>query len=80
LGLAVPVGEELGRMLRSVDVDLAAYHGSKAWFLPIPATFVVGRDGIIAARHVDADFRRRMEPDAILSALESLATNALKNR
>jgi peroxiredoxin len=77
LGLAVPVGDELGKVLRSADVDLPAYHGSNAWFLPIPATFVVGRDGRIAARHVDPDFRRRMEPDAILAALDSLATSTL---
>lgn len=71
LGLAVPVGDELGEVLRAVDVDLAAYHGSNAWFLPIPATFVVGRDGRILARHVDPDFRHRMEPEAILAALSA---------
>lgn len=71
LGLAVPVGESLGEALREVDVDLAAYHGSNAWFLPIPATFVVGRDGLILARHVDPDFRHRMEPEDILAALAS---------
>lgn len=69
LGLAVPVGEELAKLLREADVDLAVYHGSEAWFLPIPAAFVVGRDGRILARHVDPDFRHRMEPEAILAAL-----------
>lgn len=69
LGLAVPVGDALGAVLREADVDLGVYHGSKAWFLPIPATFVVARDGRILARHVDPDFRHRMEPEAILAAL-----------
>lgn len=69
LGLAVPVGDKLGRVLRDVDVDLSLYHGSNAWFLPIPATFVIGRDSRILARHVDPDFRHRMEPEAILTAL-----------
>lgn len=71
LGLAVPVGEELGKVLREVDVDLAVYHGSEAWILPIPATFVVGRTGRILARHVDPDFRHRMEPEAIIAALST---------
>jgi peroxiredoxin len=39
--------------------------------LPLPATFVVGADGIIRARHVDPDYRKRMEIDELLAALTS---------
>jgi len=38
--------------------------------LPIPATFVVGRDGMIKARFVDPDFRRRMAIEDLLIALK----------
>ena len=69
LGLAVPVGDALRRELERHDVDLPLYQGNGGWLLPIPATFVVGADGRIIARHVDPDFRRRMEPEAILAAL-----------
>lgn len=69
LGLAVPVGDALGAVLREAEVDLSVYHGSQAWFLPIPATFVIAGDGRILARHVDPDFRHRMEPEAIVAAL-----------
>jgi len=41
--------------------------------LPIPATFVVGRDGVVKARFVDPDFRRRMEIEDLLAALQSAA-------
>jgi peroxiredoxin len=37
--------------------------------VPLPATFVVGRDGRIVARFVDPDFRRRMEIEEILKAI-----------
>jgi len=37
--------------------------------LPIPATFVVGRNGRIIDRFVDPDFRNRMDIADILSAL-----------
>jgi len=40
--------------------------------VPIPATFVVGRDGVIVARHVDPDFRNRMDIEAIVAALNAL--------
>ena len=38
--------------------------------LPIPATFVVGRDGLVKARFVDSDFRKRMEIDDLIAALK----------
>ncbi len=39
------------------------------WKLPIPATFVIGRDGRVFERWVSADYRYRMEPDDVIDAL-----------
>lgn len=64
----------LGRPLVPVAAaiqDMAKFHGNDGWMLPIPAVFVVGRDGIVKARFVDPDFRKRMEIDDLLAALES---------
>lgn len=64
----------LGRPLVPVVAaiqDMAKFHGNDGWMLPIPAVFVVGRDGIVKARFVDPDFRKRMEIDDLLAALES---------
>lgn len=49
--------------------SLPDFQGNDAWLLPIPATFVVGRDGVIMRRFVDPDFRRRMDIDDLLGAL-----------
>ncbi len=43
------------------------------WDLPVPATFVLDQHGVVRARHVDPDYTKRMEPQAILTALRSLA-------
>jgi peroxiredoxin len=51
--------------------DLEIYHGVGSWFLPIPATFVVGTDGLIKARSIDPDYRKRMDLDELLAALKS---------
>ncbi|WP_263409868.1 peroxiredoxin-like family protein [Terriglobus tenax] len=40
-----------------------------AWRLPLPATFVVGQDGIIRFAEAHADFRVRPEPADVLAAL-----------
>ena len=44
--------------------------------LPIPATFVVGTDGIVKARFVDPDYRKRMEIDELFVALRSACAAA----
>jgi peroxiredoxin len=70
LGLAVWVGTEISRY-RAAGVDLSAYQGNDAWTVPIPATFVVGADGIIRSRYLDPDYRRRMATEELLQALKA---------
>jgi peroxiredoxin len=50
---------------------LPDYQGNEAWMLPIPATFVIARDGIVTARFIDPDFRRRMSVEELIAALEA---------
>jgi peroxiredoxin len=71
LGLAFAVGEELEAMLEADACALPVYQASLGSFLPIPAIFVVGRDGIIRDRHVNPDFRQRMTIDALLRTVRS---------
>ena len=70
LNLAIWVGPDLERLLSSFGRPLPDYQGNEAWMLPIPATFVVGTDGRVAARFVDPDFRRRMSIEELLAALK----------
>ena len=71
LNLAIWVGEEMMQYLIKGGRDLERYHGVGSWFLPIPATFVVGTDGLIKARFIDPDYRKRMDLDELLAALKS---------
>jgi peroxiredoxin len=71
LNLVMWVGTEMQGLMPNAGVDLPAIQGNDAWMLPIPATFIVGTDGIINARHVDPDYRRRIEVDDLLAALKA---------
>jgi peroxiredoxin len=71
LNLAIWLGAEIQQLLSYQD--MAKFQGNEGWMLPIPAVFVVGRDGLVKARFVDPDFRKRMEIDDLLAALESEA-------
>jgi peroxiredoxin len=59
-------------LMNTFGNDLRRQTADGSWNLPVPATFVVDRDGIIRARFVDADFRTRMEAADILAALDDL--------
>lgn len=70
LDLAFRVPDEKRQAMSSSGFDIAPFQGSEAWMLPVPATFVVGRDGRIKARFIDPDYRRRMAIEDILAALK----------
>jgi peroxiredoxin len=56
--------------------DLREQNADGSWHLPVPGTFVIDHDGIIRARFVDADFRRRTEPADLLAAVRQLVDGA----
>lgn len=72
LNLAIWLGAEIQSLLSYLD--LSDFHGNDGWVLPIPATFVVGRDGLVKARFVDPDFRKRMEIEDLIAAVRSAGT------
>jgi hypothetical protein len=74
LNLAIWVGDELEQLMAASGRDLPSYQGNEAWFLPIPATFVLSGVGIIKARFIDPDYRRRMAVEDLLSALKQAQT------
>lgn len=71
LGLAFAVGDKIKRMYEEFGLDLARFQGNDGWLLPIPATLVVGADGLVKARHFDPDFRHRMDMETILHAVQA---------
>lgn len=63
---------ELRDTYRQWGMSLEEQNADGSWNLPVPATFVVARDGTIAARHVDPDYRQRMAVDDLVAALAAL--------
>jgi len=48
---------------------LSTYNGNDKGELPLAATYVIGTDGIVTYAFLDADYRNRAEPIAVLDAL-----------
>ena len=72
LGLVMWLGDRLKELMEGRGYHLETFHGSSGWFVPLPATFIVGRDGRVAGRYVDQDFRKRMDIDEILTVLNRI--------
>ena len=69
LGLVLWLGDRLKELMRGRGLHLDLIQGNDGWFVPLPATFVVARDGTVVSRHVDPEFRSRMDIDEIIAAL-----------
>ena len=72
-GLQFAAPDEVKAFHRGIDLDLTLETADGSWNLPVPATFVLDRRGIVRARHVDMDYTKRMEPRDILETLVTLA-------
>jgi peroxiredoxin len=72
INLAVFVDQTMAALIEGAGLDVPGYQGGTPWIIPIPAVFVLDRDGTIVARYVDPDYRRRMEPSDILAHLRPL--------
>lgn len=53
-------------------LDLADYNGKGRYGLPVPATYIIDKKGIIRAAYANTDYTKRMEPKDILAALKKL--------
>jgi peroxiredoxin len=70
-GLVYTVPEYYQRYMKSILVNLPFLNGESSWHLPLPATYVLGRDGRIVFAEAYADFRVRPEPQEAFAALGS---------
>jgi peroxiredoxin len=69
-GLLMQVYEEMRPLYLNWGFDIPAANGEDSYELPVPATYVIDREGIIRAAYVDKDYTTRMEPADIITALQ----------
>lgn len=69
-GLVYRVPDEQQQLYRRTFVNLPLANGDDTWTLPIPATYILERDGTILFADANEDYTERPEPLEILSILE----------
>lgn len=70
-GLTYRVPAEQESVYRRAFVSLPFTNGDDSWDLPIPATYIVDRDGRILYASANEDYTVRPEPADILAVLQS---------
>jgi peroxiredoxin len=71
-GLVFTLAEALQAIYTKFGIDLPTGNGDGTWRLPIPARFVIDREGIIRAVDADPDYTRRPEPTQTVEVLRRL--------
>ncbi|MDR6583867.1 alkyl hydroperoxide reductase [Herbaspirillum sp. BH-1] len=72
-GLRFTLPDYLVQLYQSLKNDLPAFNGDPGWTLPMPARYVIGRDGVIVYAEVNPDYTRRPDPSDMLPALRQAA-------
>lgn len=72
-GLRFTLPDYLVQLYQSLKNDLPAFNGDPGWTLPMPARYVIGRDGVIVYAEVNSDYTRRPDPSDMLPAIRQAA-------
>lgn len=74
-GLVFSLPPDLREFYLSLGIDLPKQNGDGSWELPLPATYLIDKSGIIRDVFVQTDYVKRMEPSDILAGLKSLSSS-----
>jgi len=75
-GLAYRVNDQMLRELRQDGVSLEEASGEEHHLLPVPAVFVMGKDGRITLEYVNPNHKVRLDPRILLAVAEIYAREA----
>ncbi len=70
--LVYEMEEGLVEFYKAEGRDIATMNGSEVWELPVPATYVIGTDGVIRYAYVDLNHRARAEPSEVVAVAAAL--------
>jgi peroxiredoxin len=54
------------------SLDLESINNGNGTILPIPSTFIIGKNGKVVWNYIDVDYRTRSEPEDIIKALQEI--------
>ncbi len=77
-GLAFRVDDSTVERYQGFGIDLEAASGENHHVLPVPATFIIGADGIITFAYANPSYDIRLSPEVLLAAANAYQEDADK--
>jgi peroxiredoxin len=78
LGIAFRMDDETFKKYQGYGIDLEKSSGETHHQLPVPAIFLVGRDGTIHFSYVNPNYQVRLAPEVLLAAARAYQVEAAK--
>jgi peroxiredoxin len=72
-GIAFRVDDQTFDAYKKFKIDLEEHSGAKHHLLPVPAVFIIGKNGTILFQYVNPDYKVRLSPDVLLAAAKAYA-------
>ena len=69
MGLVFELPQALRPIYEKFGIDIPGFNGDDSFRLPVPATYIIGQDGVIQYDFVNADYTQRLEPAEIVAML-----------
>lgn len=71
-GLVFELPAGLRKVYEGLGLNLPDYNGDESWTLPMPARFIIDRQGTIRYSETDPDYTSRPEPADTLKFLREM--------
>lgn len=71
-GLMFRLPKDIQAEYLKFDVNMPKIYGNDGWMIPVPATYVVNREGVIVYAYVNPDYRERCDPESLVEILSKL--------
>ena len=67
------VPDAMRQVQEANGINLAVRHGDGAWFLPMPATFIADRHGVLRFVYASGDVTDRLEPEELVAKVREFS-------
>lgn len=74
-GIAYTLDEETHQRYLKNDIDIEAASGEDHHVLPVPSSFIIGKDGIVTFQYTNVDYHVRLAPEILVAAARAHAKN-----
>lgn len=73
-GLVFKVDSSLHEIYTKFGLVIPKFNGDDSWEIPLPATYVIDKDGTVKYAFANADYTKRAEPDEVIAKLQELSS------